>query len=213
MNFAERMWNEPDTFWDTYCREDICVARQQASLLIFRFIWSVRFVSDSGEYLDWQTVTFDLQVTVEDLEVHCFVVLLQCECQLVVVCVSLEHHTDLFLFSFLICPPLIHPPHFCLHMPFSTVSPLTCSTTSLSTPYILPFYVFLSISLSCHVYSPCLFPFHPLQSHRVGVPVNSRVSSKIQQLLNTLKRPKRPPLREFFVDDFEELLDGKPAWK
>uniref|UniRef100_A0A3P9JZ76 Disco-interacting protein 2 homolog A n=1 Tax=Oryzias latipes TaxID=8090 RepID=A0A3P9JZ76_ORYLA len=36
---------------------------------------------------------------------------------------------------------------------------------------------------------------------------NSRVSSKIQQLLNTLKRPKRPPLREFFVDDFEELLD------
>ncbi|TWW80705.1 Disco-interacting protein 2 -like protein A [Takifugu flavidus] len=40
-----------------------------------------------------------------------------------------------------------------------------------------------------------------------GVAVNSRVSSKIQQLLNTLKRPKRPPLREFFVDDFEELLD------
>ncbi|XP_038149274.1 disco-interacting protein 2 homolog A isoform X1 [Cyprinodon tularosa] len=40
-----------------------------------------------------------------------------------------------------------------------------------------------------------------------GVPVNSRVSNKIQQLLNTLKRPKRPPLREFFVDDFEELLD------
>ncbi|KAJ3586961.1 hypothetical protein NHX12_013352 [Muraenolepis orangiensis] len=27
-----------------------------------------------------------------------------------------------------------------------------------------------------------------------GVPVNSRVSTKIQQLLNTLKRPKRPPL-------------------
>ncbi|CAL8240921.1 unnamed protein product [Merluccius merluccius] len=40
-----------------------------------------------------------------------------------------------------------------------------------------------------------------------GVPGNSRVSSKIQQLLNTLKRPKRPPLREFFVDDFEELMD------
>ncbi|XP_028971471.2 disco-interacting protein 2 homolog A isoform X3 [Esox lucius] len=40
-----------------------------------------------------------------------------------------------------------------------------------------------------------------------GVPVSSRVSSKIQQLLNTLKRPKRPPLREFFVDDFEELVD------
>ncbi|XP_043917847.1 disco-interacting protein 2 homolog A-like [Protopterus annectens] len=42
-----------------------------------------------------------------------------------------------------------------------------------------------------------------------GVPVHSRVSSKIQQLVNTLKRPKRPPLREFFVDDFEELLEGK----
>ncbi|XP_023601740.1 disco-interacting protein 2 homolog A isoform X7 [Myotis lucifugus] len=40
-----------------------------------------------------------------------------------------------------------------------------------------------------------------------GVPVNSRVSSKIQQLLNTLKRPKRPPLKEFFVDDMEELLE------
>ncbi|MBN3295176.1 DIP2A protein, partial [Amia calva] len=44
-----------------------------------------------------------------------------------------------------------------------------------------------------------------------GVPVNSRVSSKIQQLLNTLKRPKRPPLREFFVDDFEELLEVQQA--
>uniref|UniRef100_A0A8C3UX50 Disco interacting protein 2 homolog A n=1 Tax=Catharus ustulatus TaxID=91951 RepID=A0A8C3UX50_CATUS len=43
--------------------------------------------------------------------------------------------------------------------------------------------------------------------HLAGVPVNSRVSSKIQQLLNTLKRPKRPPLKEFFVDDFEELLE------
>lgn len=39
--------------------------------------------------------------------------------------------------------------------------------------------------------------------------MSSRVSAKIQQLVNTLKRPKRPPLREFFVDDFEELLEGK----
>lgn len=46
-----------------------------------------------------------------------------------------------------------------------------------------------------------------------GVPVNSRVSSKIQQLLNTLKRPKRPPLKEFFVDDFEELLEGNTRVK
>lgn len=41
-----------------------------------------------------------------------------------------------------------------------------------------------------------------------GVPVSSRVSTKIQQLLNTLKRPKRPPLKEFFVDDFEEIVEG-----
>ncbi|XP_072546732.1 disco-interacting protein 2 homolog C isoform X6 [Salminus brasiliensis] len=40
-----------------------------------------------------------------------------------------------------------------------------------------------------------------------GVPVSSRVSAKIQQLVNTLKQPRRPPLREFFVDDFEELLE------
>lgn len=59
--------------------------------------------------------------------------------------------------------------------------------------------------------SPPFFLLHALSSHYPGVPVNSRVSSKIQQLLNTLKRPKRPPLREFFVDDFEELLDGEPG--
>uniref|UniRef100_A0A6Q2ZFW9 DMAP1-binding domain-containing protein n=1 Tax=Esox lucius TaxID=8010 RepID=A0A6Q2ZFW9_ESOLU len=40
-----------------------------------------------------------------------------------------------------------------------------------------------------------------------GVPVNSRVSTKIQQLLNTLKRPKRPPLSEFFMDDQEEIVE------
>ncbi|XP_037535806.1 disco-interacting protein 2 homolog B-A [Nematolebias whitei] len=38
------------------------------------------------------------------------------------------------------------------------------------------------------------------------VPVSSRVSTKIQQLLNTLKRPKRPPLSEFFTDDAEEIV-------
>ncbi|XP_030629546.1 disco-interacting protein 2 homolog C [Chanos chanos] len=40
-----------------------------------------------------------------------------------------------------------------------------------------------------------------------GVPVSSRVSAKIQQLVDTLKRPKRRPLREFFLDDFEEMLE------
>uniref|UniRef100_A0A3Q2CGE2 Disco-interacting protein 2 homolog Ba n=1 Tax=Cyprinodon variegatus TaxID=28743 RepID=A0A3Q2CGE2_CYPVA len=39
------------------------------------------------------------------------------------------------------------------------------------------------------------------------VPVSSRVSTKIQQLLNTLKRPKRPPLCEFFLDDSEEIVE------
>lgn len=38
--------------------------------------------------------------------------------------------------------------------------------------------------------------------------MSSRVSSKIQQLVNTLKKPKRRPLREYFIDDFEELLEG-----
>lgn len=42
----------------------------------------------------------------------------------------------------------------------------------------------------------------------LGVPVSSRVSTKIQQLLNTLKRPKRPPLSEFFMDDQEEIVEG-----
>ncbi|KAJ8793656.1 hypothetical protein J1605_003664 [Eschrichtius robustus] len=51
------------------------------------------------------------------------------------------------------------------------------------------------------------FNFPKLSSAFDGVPVSSRVSSKIQQLLNTLKKPKRPPLKEFFVDDFEELLE------
>uniref|UniRef100_A0A8C5ALC4 Disco-interacting protein 2 homolog Bb n=1 Tax=Gadus morhua TaxID=8049 RepID=A0A8C5ALC4_GADMO len=41
----------------------------------------------------------------------------------------------------------------------------------------------------------------------LGVPVNSRVSTKIQQLLNTLKRPKRPELSEFFTDDSEEIVE------
>uniref|UniRef100_A0A3Q2PHA0 Disco interacting B n=1 Tax=Fundulus heteroclitus TaxID=8078 RepID=A0A3Q2PHA0_FUNHE len=43
-----------------------------------------------------------------------------------------------------------------------------------------------------------------LMSQRV--PVSSRVSTKIQQLLNTLKRPKRPPLSDFFTDDSEEIV-------
>lgn len=58
-------------------------------------------------------------------------------------------------------------------------------------------------------------------SIRVGVSTNlstfeeesdsrhGKVSAKIQQLLNTLKRPKRKPLREFFVDE-DEALETPP---
>uniref|UniRef100_A0A4W5KIW4 Disco interacting C n=1 Tax=Hucho hucho TaxID=62062 RepID=A0A4W5KIW4_9TELE len=63
------------------------------------------------------------------------------------------------------------------------------STITLLTYLYLPLYVRVCLS-----YLQC-------------VPVGGRVSAKIQQLVNTLKRPKRPPLREFFVDDFEELLE------
>uniref|UniRef100_A0A8C6F1E7 Disco interacting A n=1 Tax=Monodon monoceros TaxID=40151 RepID=A0A8C6F1E7_MONMO len=55
--------------------------------------------------------------------------------------------------------------------------------------------------------SAAAVPPGPAAHARVGVPVSSRVSSKIQQLLNTLKKPKRPPLKEFFVDDLEEVLE------
>lgn len=51
-------------------------------------------------------------------------------------------------------------------------------------------------------------PTLPDPNPGVGVPVSSRVSTKIQQLLNTLKRPKRPPLSEFFMDDQEEIVEG-----
>uniref|UniRef100_A0A8D2NNU6 Disco interacting B n=1 Tax=Zonotrichia albicollis TaxID=44394 RepID=A0A8D2NNU6_ZONAL len=55
--------------------------------------------------------------------------------------------------------------------------------------------------------NPCWTWHSLLCSFPPGVPVSSRVSTKIQQLLNTLKRPKRPPLKEFFVDDFEEIVE------
>ncbi|XP_070185588.1 disco-interacting protein 2 homolog C-like isoform X1 [Littorina saxatilis] len=38
-------------------------------------------------------------------------------------------------------------------------------------------------------------------------PVHGKVSAKIQQLLNTLKRPKRKPLPEYFVDEAETTLE------
>ena len=39
----------------------------------------------------------------------------------------------------------------------------------------------------------------------MGTVSRYRVSAKIQQLLNTLKKPKRRPLNEFYEDDDIEL--------
>lgn len=143
---------------------------------------------------------------------HCFVVLPQCDWQLVVLCASLEKHTDLVSFSFLICPSLIHPrppsisQSICLHMPTSHLRHHNYLH------FFLSVFLYMFFFLSCLCLPNLFLSFHLHKTHFIGVPVNSRVSNKIQQLLNTLKRPKRPPLREFFVDDFEELLDGKPTW-
>lgn len=117
---------------------------------------------------------------------------------------------SVFFFSYLSFPAHPSPSPYFINLSIY-LSPYLSSACSMTSIAFLSMSQFLSISLSCHVYFPLPFSFHPLQSHCEGVPVNSRVSSKIQQLLNTLKRPKRPPLREFFVDDFEELLDGKLA--
>ncbi|RUS70530.1 hypothetical protein EGW08_021709, partial [Elysia chlorotica] len=42
-------------------------------------------------------------------------------------------------------------------------------------------------------------------------PAHGKVSAKIQQLLNTLKRPKRKPLREYFIDEEEATLEAPSA--
>uniref|UniRef100_A0AAQ6A7B9 DMAP1-binding domain-containing protein n=1 Tax=Amphiprion ocellaris TaxID=80972 RepID=A0AAQ6A7B9_AMPOC len=119
-----------------------------------------------------------------------------------------SYHTNLFSFLFLsvlLLSTSLSLPHQSLNQSVDTCLSPPCSITS-------PLR-FCHVCISLHIFvlpcllSPNLFSVHPLQTHFVGVPVNSRVSNKIQQLLNTLKRPKRPPLREFFVDDFEELLD------
>lgn len=39
-----------------------------------------------------------------------------------------------------------------------------------------------------------------------GLVCPSRVSEKIQQLVNTLKRPKRRPLPEYFMDEDDQIL-------
>uniref|UniRef100_A0A8D3E8F6 Disco-interacting protein 2 homolog Ca n=1 Tax=Scophthalmus maximus TaxID=52904 RepID=A0A8D3E8F6_SCOMX len=81
-------------------------------------------------------------------------------------------------------------------------SPHSVDVTPLDALYLLPF----CLRPSGHVLIPSPRPVS-LCSSLSGVPVSSRVSAKIQQLVNTLKQPRRPPLREFFVDDFDELLE------
>jgi len=45
----------------------------------------------------------------------------------------------------------------------------------------------------------------------MGTVSRYRVSAKIQQLLNTLRKPRRRPLNEFYEDDdFELELAAKP---
>lgn len=39
----------------------------------------------------------------------------------------------------------------------------------------------------------------------ISAPRHGKVSAKIQQLLNTLKRPKRKPLQEFFQESDDDL--------
>lgn len=106
---------------------------------------------------------------------------------------------------------------FLLSIVFSLPHQSPNLSTHVSTPISALSLCILSVaptSPCCLAYvTPTPFTCHPHEIHFVGVPVSSRVSNKIQQLLNTLKRPKRPPLREFFVDDFEELLDGKLSSK
>lgn len=42
--------------------------------------------------------------------------------------------------------------------------------------------------------------------YQSGLVCPARVSEKIQQLVNTLKRPKRRPLPEYFIDEDDQIL-------
>ncbi|XP_032821513.2 disco-interacting protein 2 homolog C-like [Petromyzon marinus] len=65
-----------------------------------------------------------------------------------------------------------------------------------------------------HIERPQVVPFREQQKIQSeertesgnGAVSNSHVSSKIQQLLNTLKRPKRVPVKELYTDD-EDMLE------
>ncbi|KAH9283284.1 Disco-interacting protein 2 -like protein C [Echinococcus granulosus] len=47
---------------------------------------------------------------------------------------------------------------------------------------------------------------NPQSMYQSGLVCPSRVSEKIQQLVNTLKRPKRRPLPEYFIDEDDQIL-------
>uniref|UniRef100_A0A8C2KXZ7 Disco-interacting protein 2 homolog Ca n=1 Tax=Cyprinus carpio TaxID=7962 RepID=A0A8C2KXZ7_CYPCA len=87
-----------------------------------------------------------------------------------------------------------------------STSPASTSIPQPVTP-TLPAMLLLCVLNICFFPGLCLFVCINTCVSSLGVPVSSRVSAKIQQLVNTLKQPRRPPLREFFVDDFEELLE------
>lgn len=112
---------------------------------------------------DWKTATFDLQGTLQSLQVHCYVVCCSVSDRGCPLCLIRTPHWP-FLLSFLICPPLICPlpciasisQSICLHV-FRYCIPPPPSVSTLV--FSLFMSVFISISLSCHVYFPPIFSF------------------------------------------------------
>uniref|UniRef100_A0A8C1K8N1 Disco-interacting protein 2 homolog Ca n=1 Tax=Cyprinus carpio TaxID=7962 RepID=A0A8C1K8N1_CYPCA len=110
--------------------------------------------------------------------------------------------------------PSTSPASTSIPQPVTPTLPAMLLLCVLSAPSFAPYRITVLLKLdSCVNSNICFFPglclFVCINTcvSSLGVPVSSRVSAKIQQLVNTLKQPRRPPLREFFVDDFEELLE------
>uniref|UniRef100_A0A8C4QYM6 Uncharacterized protein n=1 Tax=Eptatretus burgeri TaxID=7764 RepID=A0A8C4QYM6_EPTBU len=104
-------------------------------------------------------------------------------------------HSDISLaFHPSICPLSISPPS----IPIPPIHS-SCIHQSILKPFMHPISIILSITF---------FPFiHTFIHSSTGMVTtnNGHISSRIQQLLNTLKRPKNLPFKEFFVDDEDTL--------
>ena len=123
--------------------------------------------------------------------------------------ISLAFHPSICPLSisppFIPIPPIhsssIHPSIFQSFIPPPFI-PLASINPFLNQPFIYPISIILSITF---------FPFiHTFIHSSTGMVTtnNGHISSRIQQLLNTLKRPKNLPFKEFFVDD-EDTLESK----